>query len=127
MWTEVEWFPCGVMLLHTGAAPVGHRPEQGFDTMNAHIMTPESSMTTHYFYCNSRNYLVDDAEYNARMAVGLRYAFECEDKPMIEAQQQRIGEIDLFEQHPALLAVDVASTKARRMFERLLASDARTN
>ncbi len=127
MWTEVEWFPSGVMLLHAGATPVGQAPEQGLDTMNAHIMTPESSLTTHYFYCNSRSYLVSDAEYNAGMAADLRHAFECEDKPMIEAQQQRVGEIDLFDQHPALLSVDIASTKARRMFERLLAAEARAS
>ena len=91
MWTEVEWFPNGVMILHAGATPTGQPREEGIDTWNAHIMTPESESRTHYFYCNSRNYMTDDAHFNRVFATGLRAAFEHEDKPMIEAQQRQIG------------------------------------
>jgi phenylpropionate dioxygenase-like ring-hydroxylating dioxygenase large terminal subunit len=123
-WTEVEWFANGVLLLRAGAVAVGEPWERGIDTHNAHIMTPESSGRTHYFYCNSRNYRVDDETYNQQMAAGLRAAFETEDKPMIEAQQRRIGARDLLEEGPALMQIDTASVRARRRFNRLLAQEA---
>jgi vanillate O-demethylase monooxygenase subunit len=123
MWTEVLWHPCGVMLLHTGATEAGTPPDEGIDTWNAHIMTPETERTTHYFYVNTRNYRVDDAEFNAGMAAGLQQAFEIEDKPMIEAQQQRLGDRDLFDLAPRLLPIDNGSTRARRIYARLLAAE----
>jgi phenylpropionate dioxygenase-like ring-hydroxylating dioxygenase large terminal subunit len=123
MWTEVEWFPNGVMILHTGATPTGKPREEGIDTWNAHIMTPEGDASTHYFYCNSRNYMMDDAEFNKLFATGLRAAFEHEDKPMIEAQQQRVGNVDLLEQHPALLAIDSASVKVRRILSQMIKAE----
>lgn len=123
MSTEVTWFPSGVMLLDSWMVPAGGFLGDGLITRNAHIMTPETGMSTHYFYCNSRNYRVEDAAYNAALAVGLAGAFGGEDKPMIEAQQSRIGERDLLDCGPALLAIDNASTRARRMYQRLLARE----
>jgi phenylpropionate dioxygenase-like ring-hydroxylating dioxygenase large terminal subunit len=126
MWTEVEWFPNGVMILHTGATPAGKPREEGIDTWNAHIMTPEGAARTHYFYCNSRNYNLDDADFNQLLATGLRAAFEHEDKPMIEAQQRRVGMVDLLDQHPALLGIDAASVRVRRILSQMLKAEAAT-
>src|SRR5258708_24635917 len=120
MWTEVEWFPSGVMLLRSSAVPSGQPRESGIDSYNAHVMTPESASRTHYFYCNSRNYFVDDEEYNRVFAAALRSAFELEDKPMIEAQQARIGTADLLDRQPMLMSIDHASTRARRAWTRML-------
>jgi phenylpropionate dioxygenase-like ring-hydroxylating dioxygenase large terminal subunit len=120
MWTSVLWHPCGVMTLRFGATPAGRPREDGIDTWSAHIVTPESARSTHYFYFNTREFRVDDAEYNAHFAAGLRKAFTTEDKPMIEAQQRRLGDADLFDRKPVLLATDAASTRARRVYARLL-------
>jgi vanillate O-demethylase monooxygenase subunit len=123
MWTSVLWHPCGVMTLRFGATPAGRPREEGIDTWSAHIVTPESARSTHYFYFNTREYRVDDAEYNRQFAAGLRQAFTTEDKPMIEAQQRRLGDADLFDKKPVLLASDAASTRARRVYARLLAAE----
>ena len=123
MWTEVLWHPNGVMTLHTGATAAGNSREEGIDTWNAHIMTPETQHTTHYFYVNSRNFKVDDGDYNAALAAGLRHAFEHEDKPMIEAQQARLGERELFDLQPKLLGFDAGSSRARHIYARLLAAE----
>ena len=124
MWTEVLWHPSGVMRLEVGATPAGQSRGEGICTFNAHIMTPETATSTHYFYCNQRNYKMDDPEYNAAFARGLRSAFEGEDKPIIEAQQRRTGDADLFDLKPTLLAIDSASTRARRTYRRLVAAQA---
>lgn len=65
----------------------------------------------------------DDADYHQLMAAGLRHAFTTEDKPMIEAQQRWLGDADLFDRTPVLLASDTASTRARRVYARLLAAE----
>ena len=119
MRTEVLWHPSGVMLLRGGMTLADQSSDWELDTQNAHIMTPETATSTHYFYCNTRNYRIADAEYNALLTAGLRGAFEGEDKPMIEAQQLNIGAADLMDCGPALLSIDGASTRARRMYQRL--------
>src|ERR1700677_426623 len=116
MITDVLWHPSGVMLLNGAVTPAGAPRENGIATSNAHIMTPETATTTHYFYCNSRTYRTADADYNAAVAAGLRLAFETEDKPMIEAQQSRIRGADLLDSRPALLPMDLAAVRARRIY-----------
>lgn len=120
MWTSVLWHSNGVMTLRFGATPAGRSREEGIDTWSAHIVTPETARTTHYFYFNTREYRTDDAEYNAEFAAGLKQAFTTEDKPMIEAQQRRLGDADLFDRSPVLLTTDAASTRARRVYTRLV-------
>jgi phenylpropionate dioxygenase-like ring-hydroxylating dioxygenase large terminal subunit len=124
IWNSVLWHPNGVMTLRFGATAAGTLREQGIDTWNAHIATPETVRTTHYFYMNTRNFRIEDAEYNAQYAAAMRYAFATEDKPMLEAQQRNLGDTDLFDRNPTLLASDVASTAARRVYARLLAAEA---
>jgi vanillate O-demethylase monooxygenase subunit len=120
MWTDVLWHPNGVMILSIVATPAGEPPEKGIRTTNAHIITPERSDRTHYFYCNTRNFHTDDEDYNRLRAAALRRAFELEDKPMIEAQQRSIGNENLLKLRPALLPVDAASVSARRLYDELL-------
>ena len=126
MWTSVLWHPNGVMALRFGATPTGRPREEGIDTWAAHIVTPEHARSSHYFYFNTREFRVDDAQYNEQFAAGLRKAFSTEDKPMIEAQQRRLGDADLFDRTPALLSTDMASTRARRVYARLLETERTT-
>lgn len=114
---------CGVMTLRFGATRAGRPREEGIDTWSAHIVTPERARTTHYFYFNTREYRVDGDAYNQLFAAGLRHAFTTADKPMIEAQQRWLGDADLFDKKPVLLASDTASTPARRVYARLLATE----
>jgi phenylpropionate dioxygenase-like ring-hydroxylating dioxygenase large terminal subunit len=124
IWNSVLWHPNGVMVLRFGATSPGESRERGIDTWNAHIATPESSRSTHYFYFNTRNFRLEDREYNSQYADAMRYAFTVEDKPMIEGQQRRLGDADLLDCNPVLLASDVASTRARKVYSDLLAAEA---
>jgi hypothetical protein len=42
---------------------------------------------------------------------------------MIEAQQSRIGDADLLDSRPALLPMDVAAVRARRIYRRLVEAE----
>lgn len=127
MTTDVSWHPSGVMILNSSISPAGEPLECAITSANAHIMTPETASSTHYFYCNSRSYRTDDADYNSAFAANLGVAFQTEDKPMIEDQQRRIGDVDLLDCRPALLPIDIAAVRARRIYRRLLDAERETS
>jgi|KBSSwiStaDraftv2_1062776.scaffolds.fasta_scaffold23574_7 phenylpropionate dioxygenase-like ring-hydroxylating dioxygenase large terminal subunit len=123
IWNSVLWHPNGVMKLNFGATTAGDSRENGIDTLAAHIATPETLTSSHYFYFNTRSYRLEDAEYNAQYAEALRYAFGVQDKPMLEGQQRRLGEADLFDCKPVILPTDAASSQARRVYAKLLKAE----
>ncbi len=120
--TEVVWHAPAVMELSIviqSLSPQGGRISQ--TTM--HIMTPESDMSTHYFVLATRDFRPDDAAYNAELCKFVNGIFANEDKPMLEAQQQRMGTSDLWATNPVILPIDRASVQCRRIVERLIAAD----
>ena len=121
MWLDVVWSPPGVMYLEAGGGPPGTTRDTARNTFNVHIMMPESATTTHYFYCNVRNFRTDDATYHEFLCNALRTAFEEEDKPMLEAQQARIGGRHFAAMKPLLLQSDRGTSAVRRRMAALLA------
>jgi vanillate O-demethylase monooxygenase subunit len=84
------------------------------------MFTPETDTTSHYFYDNSRDYLVDSAETDARIRGLLSRVFGEQDRPMIEAQQRMIGNVDLMSLRPAVLPTDKATVLMRRRLAQLI-------
>jgi vanillate O-demethylase monooxygenase subunit len=123
MWTSVRWHTSGAVLLKVGITPTGEPRDQGIVTHVIHAMTPQTPGSSHYFYRVWRNYQSDNAEYSRMMEGAVRFAFEGEDKDMIEAQQINMGDGDFMSMKPALLAIDSASMRARRLFDRALAAE----
>lgn len=122
-WTEVLWHPNGSLHLFTKMGiPEGPALDH-LATWNAHILVPEDASTTHYFYASVRAFATDDPHVNEVMGVGLRNAFENEDRPMLEAQQRVIGDRNIMDMKPALLSIDNGSTRARRIYDRLLSAE----
>ncbi len=126
LWIDVIWTPPGIMYLEAGGGPPGTPRTAAINTFNAHIMMPEGPATTHYFYCNMRNFRIDDADFHEHVSKTLRCAFETEDKPMLEAQQLRIGERDLDQLKPLLLGSDAGPVAARRMLAARIAEELST-
>lgn len=120
LWTDVVWSAPALMHLSTGVTTAGMPLDGSVNTSNLHMMTPETDTTTHYFYANTRSFLPDDAAFNKvvdDMTVGI---FSGEDKPLVEGQQQAMGESDLWSLKPILLAGDAGAVRVRRVLERLL-------
>ena len=90
----------------------------GVSSRSAHLFTPETSTTTHYFFDNSRDFLVGDKQVDEGMLGVLRKAFGEEDIPMIEAQQKVLGDADLMDRQPLLLVNDRAAVMARRKLDK---------
>jgi phenylpropionate dioxygenase-like ring-hydroxylating dioxygenase large terminal subunit len=53
-WTEMHWMPVGCMILDTGGRKPGVPKESGSGYFGLHILTPESSRTTHYHFAAVR-------------------------------------------------------------------------
>jgi phenylpropionate dioxygenase-like ring-hydroxylating dioxygenase large terminal subunit len=86
----------------------------GVSSRSAHLFTPETATTSHYFFDNSRDFLVGNVEADARIMAALQKAFGEEDIPMIEAQQAVLGNRELMELKPVVLGHDRASVLMRQ-------------
>lgn len=121
-WTDVTWTAPGVMLLRVGATLRGEPRERGIDTCNLHLATPETAGRTHYWYWSTRNFAIDP-QANAAIKPMVEFAFAQQDKPMLEAQQRRIGTAEFWSLKPVLLASDAGAVRARRKLDALIAAE----
>lgn len=122
-WTQVIWSAPALMVLSTATTPTGVARAPEDEAITLHNMVPETGRSTHYFYCSTRRFLVDDAAFSAYIREALSRAFVEEDKPMIEGQQRRMGEAELWDLDPILLPTDVAAVRVRRLLDRLIAGE----
>lgn len=93
------------------------------ELLQAHLLTPETETSTHYFWAVARDRSLDDTQLEEMLQAGIDYAFRNEDEPMIQAVQARMGGRELFELGPALLPMDEASVRARRHLAKLIAAE----
>jgi len=89
-----------------------------------HVMTPETDVTTHYFVLSTRDFRTADAGFNAAISQFVNTIFATEDKPMLEAQQARMGTSDLWATNPVILPIDSGAIQVRRILDRLIAAEA---
>lgn len=121
-WTEVTWTAPSMMLLHVGATLQGEPREAGADSLNLHLTTPETAGRCHYWFWTTRTMAISP---QANEVIGgmIRRAFSQEDKPMLEAQQQRMGKADFWSLKPVLLPSDVGAVRARRKLDALIEAE----
>ena len=118
---EVVWRPAALMFLTNRMTPVGHPREKSIIGSSAHLMTPESETSTHYFYLGIRNFDVDNADGNAVRARAIKQAFALEDKPMVEAVQESMGACtDLLDRLGAYMPADAGALRARKRLRKLI-------
>ena len=119
-WLDVRWDAPALMELVVGVAPTGAPQRIGRETPGVHLMTPETEVTTHYFWSNSRDFRIDDAELHAQLDEGLRFAFEHQDKPMIVAQREAMEGAEFWSLNPLVLEGDAGAIRARRILRRMI-------
>jgi phenylpropionate dioxygenase-like ring-hydroxylating dioxygenase large terminal subunit len=119
-WVEVTWTAPSVMKLRVGATLVGEARHRGAESEVLHVVTPETSERSHYWYWGTsltNKYSEAMLEKTAELA---RFAFEHQDKPMLEAQQKAIGSVDIMSLKPVLLPGDAGAMRARRKLTSLI-------
>lgn len=116
-WQDMRFEPPACMITYYGITPRGGTREQGMDTYNPNFVTPETQSTSHYFWAGSRNFDINDSVVNELFRKGYAYAFEHQDRPVLEAQQQMLGGADLMSMHPVMLVNDAGSVQVRRVIQ----------
>ena len=120
VWQEVRWWAPAIIRLRSGAVEKGKARSEGYENVNVHIVTPETTRTSHYLFAATRNYRVDDEALNAQIAEARHRIFSTEDSPMIEACQDRMGDNDFWSMKPLLLPIDRGPAVVRRMLQRMI-------
>jgi len=122
-WQEIRIDPPGAMIINYGVMEPGGTREEGLGTFNISVVTPETATTSHYFWHSARDFDVADAELTKATGEGSTYAFENEDRPVLEAQQRAAGDRDLMSCDPVLISNDAASGRVRRIIERRIKAE----
>lgn len=122
-----EWQKPSNVIHPVGCKRVGKAEgvDGGVSSRSAHMFTPETETSSHYFYSNSRDYAVESVETDTRIRKMLATAFGGEDKPMIEAQQRMVGTADLMSLKPVILPSDKPAVMVRRRLSQLIAQEQR--
>ena len=121
---SMHWTAPGTLRQRIAMTATGQPPEAGAVTRGAHLLTPETATTTHYFWMMSRNRHAGDATLDARLKAIIENAFLTEDGPMIAACQRNMRGRDFTALRPVFLETDVAPGHARAVLKRLAADEA---
>ena len=117
---HMRWDAPSNMLLDVGFTECGRPTNEGPTMFSAHLLTPETEHSTHYFWVAARDAKRDDATLGEKIRIGIDTAFRNEDAPVIAACQQRMGTTDLMSLNPLLLKSDAAAVSARRVLAKLI-------
>lgn len=125
VFAHMEWNAPSLMMLRTGLQDVGQPEGSDLNLPSAHLLTPETETSTHYFWTVGRDRMTDDTSIDEMFLTGLTHIFTTQDGPMIEQAQQGMGnETDLFAHHPVILSSDAAAVRARRVLQKLIREEA---
>lgn len=122
-WFDVRWHAPACMLLDAGATPAGQpRAHDAHAPLFPHLFSPETESSTHYWYAVAltRSVGEEGAYVVEELVAGGRQPFEEEDLPILEAQQQAIGDHDFWSLDPVLLAGDAGAVRARRTLDKMI-------
>lgn len=126
VFTRMRWKAPSTLRLLTGICEMGTPWESGTGIHALHMLTPETERSTHYFFTAVRFGLrtsdpVLNRQIQDKIADQRRYAFEVEDKPVIEAQQRSM-DLAAHALDPVILSVDAGAVRFRRAIDRLTAA-----
>jgi vanillate O-demethylase monooxygenase subunit len=124
-WIDVRWDPPANMWLNAGAVATGGERSAGKTFPLPHLFTPETEKSTHYWFsfCMPKSMGEFGKQVAEEQVQGLSIPFTNEDLPMLEAQQQMMGDADFWSLKPVLLPGDAGAIRARRVLDNLIAAE----
>jgi phenylpropionate dioxygenase-like ring-hydroxylating dioxygenase large terminal subunit len=122
-WLDMRWDAPASMALQVGSTPKGRPREEGIAVDQAHILTPATADTTHYFWASARRYELDSKELDGMLRTLFQQAFDEEDKPIIQAAYENLEGTDFWDAKPISLGVDAGGLRVRRRLKALLARE----
>jgi phenylpropionate dioxygenase-like ring-hydroxylating dioxygenase large terminal subunit len=122
-WLDMRWNAPASMHLEIGATPAGGTRTDGVIAQQAHIVTPASATTSHYFWATTRTHDLMSAEVDGFLLTLFGQAFDEEDKPIIKAAYDNLEGQDFWEAKPLSLGIDAGGTRARRKIQAMFKSE----
>lgn len=122
--SNMRWDAPALMLLDSGFVKAGGAWSEGPSFPSAHLLTPETETTTHYFWIVNRDTHIHRPEVSQQIAGVAMATFGNEDSPMLLACQRNMGTTDLMSLRPVLLQTDAPAIRARRLLTARLEADA---
>ncbi len=122
-WQTAIFMPPGINMTEAGAYVSGTPRAAAFINRIMHLLTPETERSSHYFWSGVRNYRLEDSNLTLSIASALSSTFD-EDKTMLEIQQRVLDRDPSLRMPQFATKLDEAPLRARRMLERLCASEA---
>tara|TARA_R110000850_G_scaffold168543_1_gene293552 strand:- start:71466 stop:72314 length:849 start_codon:yes stop_codon:yes gene_type:complete len=125
-WQIYQWSPPACLRMDAGSAPTGTGAPDGVRVNNAlqfrhtSIQTPETETTSHYWFCQARNFELNDNALTEKIYQSVVEAFE-EDRQMIEAQQRILDVVPDRSFTP--IAADAGLNQARALIDRLIKNE----
>jgi phenylpropionate dioxygenase-like ring-hydroxylating dioxygenase large terminal subunit len=125
-WQIYEWHPPAFMRMDAGSAPAGTGAPEGRIAAEAmkfrhtSVQTPETLRTTHYFFCQARDFQIEDSTMTEAIFQDVATAF-AEDRAIIEAQQRILDGSPDF--RPVATTHDQALNLARHLLRQRLARE----
>ena len=127
-WAEMRWDAPGCLRNHAGVCPPGAARDEGMTVIGTHLLTPMTATTCLYHIAAVQIGGLPAGETEAEIAAQLsrlrRFAFEEQDRPMVEAQQRaydRAGGPTALK--PVMLSIDSGPLRARRLLDRFVAEE----
>jgi vanillate O-demethylase monooxygenase subunit len=129
MFSEMRWDPPAHLRHDAGVTAPGRPRAEGLTIRGTHIVTPSTTGSCYYHFAAVRIAAAPSpADHDDALAQRLsemrRFAFNEQDKPILEAQQRaydRAGGPDAL--RPVMLSIDAAPIRARRILDRLIAAE----
>jgi vanillate O-demethylase monooxygenase subunit len=118
---DITWRAPACMVLEVGRQPIGASKDLTRLDLGAHLLTPETESSTHYFWGASNTESAGrPAQSYEQVLQNLVKAFEFEDKPTLEGVQENLRGREFWAEKPLLLATDAAAVHVRRTLAKLI-------
>lgn len=123
-WTDITWYAPSIIRNHTGVSPAGEaRQASSVDLFGSHFLTPETQNTTHYFYCHSRNFLLEEPSADEFFRNWQRTALKAEDSRVAEAIARLVPEADQLDVQMVFLSTDLSGIRVNRILDGMAAAE----
>lgn len=116
-WAASRWQMAALLCVEAGVVALGGAREDGLILRVAHLITPETESSSHYFWAAARNFRQDDAELSAQLQAGMHAIFDGEDKWILQAIERSMDGEDFWALRPAILPLDKGAVMVRRALE----------
>jgi len=117
----MHWHAPANLYLDTGM--FSDEADGGPKIPTVHFLAPESEGRTRYYWAAGRNRQHGNEQVSGMLHFATQNAFENEDEPMIRAVRSRMQSNNLFAHKPALLPMDEAAVRARRVIDKRIAAE----